>query len=283
MVSGVLLAGFFIVLMPVSLRNYAVGGRLHLTTSQFGPNFYIGNHDRASGLYESLLPGRGNVRYERIDATELAEQAIGRKMLPAEVSQYWLAKAVTYICSKPGNWLQLLARKAALTCNAVEAMDTVDQYTYARWSWPLRFLGHWWNFGLLAILAALGVWCMWKERGRLSPLYLMLAGYELSLLAFYVMARYRQPAIPILILIASAGVMRAIGSWRGSSRMGKAILVAMLLAVAAVAQWPLLDAAKMGASTYFNCGNALADLKRLEAAVTLYQEGTSENYFSELG
>src|SRR5262249_9426731 len=36
-------AACLLVLVPVGIRNYAVGGEFHLTTSQFGPNFYIGN------------------------------------------------------------------------------------------------------------------------------------------------------------------------------------------------------------------------------------------------
>ena len=67
--------GLAIVLLPVAVRNYAVGGGFYLTTSQFGPNFYIGNNPRADGTYVSLRFGRGAPEYERQDATELAEHA----------------------------------------------------------------------------------------------------------------------------------------------------------------------------------------------------------------
>jgi len=39
-----------------------------LSTSQLGPNFYIGNRVGASGAYDPLVPGRGNVKFEREDA-----------------------------------------------------------------------------------------------------------------------------------------------------------------------------------------------------------------------
>src|SRR5262245_7126035 len=61
------------VLLPVALRNWWVGGELHLTTSQFGPNLYLGNHHGAPGGYEPLVPGRGSWEFERTDATQLAE------------------------------------------------------------------------------------------------------------------------------------------------------------------------------------------------------------------
>src|SRR5262249_54963453 len=55
-----LLSGVAIVLLPVGLRNLAVGGEFHLTTAQSGPNFYIGNHAHADGMYMPLRAGRGS-------------------------------------------------------------------------------------------------------------------------------------------------------------------------------------------------------------------------------
>ncbi len=46
-----------VVLLPVGFRNYRVGGEFLLTTSQFGPNFYIGNHPRASGTLRTAAAG----------------------------------------------------------------------------------------------------------------------------------------------------------------------------------------------------------------------------------
>ena len=71
--AAVFLAGIAIVLVPVAARNAYVGGGFYLTTSQFGPNFYIGNNPSADGTYQSLRFGRGAPEYERQDATELAE------------------------------------------------------------------------------------------------------------------------------------------------------------------------------------------------------------------
>ena len=73
------LGGCALVLLPVAARNYAVGGEFHLTTSQFGPNFYIGNNAGARGLYDPLVPGRGNAEAEREDAFRLAEKRPGER------------------------------------------------------------------------------------------------------------------------------------------------------------------------------------------------------------
>src|SRR5262249_46355822 len=47
--AALFLAGLALVLAPVAARNAYVGGGFYITTSQFGPNFYIGNNARADG------------------------------------------------------------------------------------------------------------------------------------------------------------------------------------------------------------------------------------------
>src|SRR6185295_9203516 len=56
--AAAFVAGVAVVLAPVVVRNMAVGGGFHLTTSQFGPNLYIGNNPRSDGTYMPLRPGR---------------------------------------------------------------------------------------------------------------------------------------------------------------------------------------------------------------------------------
>src|SRR5439155_8394808 len=95
--AAVFLAGVAIVIVPVAVRNSMVGGGLYVTTSQFGPNFYIGNNPQADGSYQPLRFGRGAPEYERLDATEIAERALRRKLKPAEVSGYWTDRALDFI------------------------------------------------------------------------------------------------------------------------------------------------------------------------------------------
>ncbi len=68
----------------------------------------------------SLRAGRGSPEFERVDATELAEQATGRALTPGEVSSYWTGRTLDYITAQPGDWLRLLARKARLLVSSTE-------------------------------------------------------------------------------------------------------------------------------------------------------------------
>ena len=80
-------------LVPVGLRNLIVGGEFKLTTSQFGPNFFIGNNPEADGTYGSVNKVIGEPQLEGTDAARLAERASGKRLSSGAVSDYWLKKS----------------------------------------------------------------------------------------------------------------------------------------------------------------------------------------------
>jgi tetratricopeptide (TPR) repeat protein len=260
-----------IVLVPVAARNKVVSGEFHLTTSQFGPNLYIGNNENASGTYEPLRFGHGDPRYERRDATELAEQATGRRLTPGEVSRYWTWRVLEYIWTQPGDWLTLMGRKVTLAWNAAEVADTEDQLSYADWSVPLRVTSAVWHFGVLAPLALFGIWATWSRRGELTLFYLLPAAYVLALVAFAVMARYRYPLVPFLILFASAGVAN-VGQFLHTAQRRQLISgLAGAAALAVFCNWPMYSMSEMRAITEANVGTELQAQGRLDEAVALYR------------
>jgi tetratricopeptide (TPR) repeat protein len=265
------IAGLTIVLLPVAARNAAVGGGLFLTTAQFGPNFYIGNNPRADGTYAALREGRGDPSYERQDATELAEQALGRRLSPSEVSAFWRDRALQYIRTEPGEWLKLVGRKFMLMINATEMIDTEAQESHAEWSAPLRWgspIGH---FGVLLPLALLGIIATWHDRKRLWIVYALSAAYALSVVAFFVVARYRYPLVPFAVLFAAAGVSELPALVREGSRAQRFGVAAAVIVVAALAQVPVLSGDAMRAITQTNLGVALQDQARFSEAAAHYR------------
>jgi tetratricopeptide (TPR) repeat protein len=271
--AALFLAGLAVLLLPVAIRNAYVAGGFYITTSQAGPNFYIGNNPNADGTYQSLRFGRGAPEYERQDATELAERALGRSLTPAEVSSYWIDKAMDFITSAPGAWLKLTARKAALLCNATEVLDTESLETHAEYSWPLRVLGIVGHFGVLVPLALVGVVFTWPLRRRLAIVYALTLAYAASVVAFYVFARYRYPLVPMLTIVAAGGAANA-RAWLAAhaqdhrSALG---LAAALVATIVFCNWPLLSATTMRAVTETNLATALQTDGRVNEAIPHYQ------------
>jgi tetratricopeptide (TPR) repeat protein len=218
---AVFAAASLAVLLPVGFRNYRVGGEFLVSTSQSGPNFYIGNNPHASGTYEPLVPERGDPLFERDDATRLASAAAGRSLSPGEVSDYWFGQSFAYIRSQPFHWLGLTGKKALLTLNAAELPDTESIEAYAGYSRILRGL-RWLDFGVILPLAVFGAWVSRAGWRRLLILYGMLAGMALAVAIFYVVARYRHPLVPIVLLFAAAGLDGSLDLRQGEPRQAAA-------------------------------------------------------------
>ncbi len=245
-------AGIALVLLPVAIRNRVVGGEWHLTTAQFGPNLYIGNHAAADGFYASLRPDRGDARYERVDASELAEQAVGRDLSPAEVSRYWTRRTLHDIAADPLRWLALMLRKSYFVFHAVENGDTEDQYTYCDQSRLLALLTRTLHFGVLLPVAAFGLAATWRNRRRTWLLLGIILVYAGAVALFYVFARYRLPLVPLLLLLAAAGLYRGT-AWVRRGRWSRFGLAAGVSTVAAVAiNLPLMSQDRLRAMTRAN-------------------------------
>ena len=271
--AGMFMLGLTIVLLPVAVRNSVVGGGFYLTTSQFGPNFYIGNNARADGTYMSLRFGRGAPEYEREDATALAEEATGRRLSPAEVSTYWTKRALSFVRADPLAWLKLLGRKFALLWNRSEMLDTESQETHAEWSTPLRLGGRLGHFGVLVPLALLGLILTWPLRDRLWVIYGISAAYAASVVMFYVFARYRYPLVPFLLLFAAAGLVESPRRLRADAR--SLALAAAVLAAAVFVNRPMLDTELMRAITEHNLGAALQSDNRFDEAIQHYRRAVA--------
>jgi Flp pilus assembly protein TadD len=283
------IVGLAIVLLPVAIRNYAVGGGFYLTTSQFGPNFFIGNNPNADGTYMSLRFGRGAPEYERQDATELAEHATGRTLTPSDVSSYWTDRALDFITAHPAQWASLIGRKLVLLVNATEMLDTESQESYAEWSWPLRLGGWFGHFGVLVPLAVLGMLLAWPERRRVVILYALTGVYSISVLMFYVFARYRLPLVPFFMLFAAAALCRIPslviqarerfgGAPQRDTRLkvsgfsaSSAVSALIVLVVAIIANWPILSKSLMIAITETNLAVALQAQGRPAEAADHYR------------
>jgi tetratricopeptide (TPR) repeat protein len=263
--AALFLAGLAVVLVPVASRNAYVGGGFFVTTSQFGPNFYIGNNHNADGTYQSLRFGRGAPEYERQDATELAERTLGRSLSPGEVSSFWTDRALDFITTEPARWLRLMVRKFALLWNATEMLDTESQEAHAEWSWPLRAGGIVGHFGILVPLAVLGVIVTWPMRRRLWIIHALIAAYAASVLLFYVFARYRYPLAPLLIVFAAAALANP------RKALARPRILVPVAAVALFANWPLLSKTLMRAVTETNIAVALQAEGRLDDAASHYQ------------
>src|SRR5262249_42547464 len=100
--------------------------------------------------------------------------------------------------------------------------------------------------------------------------YLLAGAYVLALVAFAVMARYRYPLVPFLMLFAAAGLANA----RRLLQETPPRLVSGLLALIAFAvfcNWPMYSMAEMRAITEANVGTELQVQGKFDEAIALYR------------
>jgi 4-amino-4-deoxy-L-arabinose transferase-like glycosyltransferase len=265
----VFVAAAVCVVLPVAWRNHRIGGEWLASTSQLGANLWIGNHPGANGLYTPLVPGRGDARAERADATRLAEAAIGRTLTPGEVSDYWAGRFLSFVREEPLAFLRLLAWKGYLSFHAFELADSESFEVFAAQSRLLRALRPALGFGVLVPLAVLGLWATRRRRRELLLLYALVLSFAASVALFYVFARYRYPLVPVLALFAGAALaaapvaLRSLGSAAGRREWLPGIALAALAAV--LVNWPLPGGYRDDEVTWYNVGLTLLERGGREA------------------
>ncbi len=205
----VLVVAALVPLVPVVAWNSAHGGGLVLTSGGSGLNLYSGNNPRATGLPAAPSGVRDTPEYEEEDSRRVAEAAVGRSLLPAEVEGHWSGQAVAFVRDNPGDFLTLLGRKTQVLWNAYEIPDNYH-YTFVRTHFlPLLWLGL--TFAVVAPLSLVGL-PLALRRGRVVwGLYAVTLGYLATPLIYYVRARYRLPAIPFLMLFGAVAVDHLLG------------------------------------------------------------------------
>ena len=221
--------------LPVTLRNKLVAGELVLISSQGGVNFFIGNNPVSDGT-TAIVPGTSADWWEGHDQThQIVAQALGHPPTDAEVSRWFFDRSFEFWREQPGLALSKLGEKGLMFLSRQEWANNKCIYTFAEefapWTARLPF-GFWiiGPLGLLGLLLALR-----RDPSRLFPLWAFVAVYALSVIAFFVNARFRQPLLPALILLGAYAltwlIERARQRDRGSLLAGGLTLVALFALV----------------------------------------------------
>lgn len=217
--------------LPVTLRNTLVAGDSVLISSQGGVNFFIGNNPVSDGT-TAIVPGTSADWWEGHDQTHaIVAQATGSEPTDSEVSQWFFARAFEFWRDQPGVAFDLFVHKARLFFSRQEWANNKCIYTFVDefTPWTARLpIGFWiaGPLGLLGLLIALR-----RDPSRLFPLWAFVATYSLSVVAFFVTARFRQPVLPALILL---GVYAATWLVRRARQRATGPLVTGVLTLAAL-------------------------------------------------
>lgn len=271
--AAAFVAGCFVVLAPVAVRNHHVEGQWVLTTSQAGQNFYIGNNPlNTTGSYIVPPSIRPDPRFEEMDFRAEAEKQAGRALKPSEVSAFWTAEAWKHIASDPTFAQMMFLRKFLLFWNDYEVPDNLNMYLMERWSWVLALPIP--GLGLLTALAVLGAVAGFAARAEVRALVAFVAVYCATVVAFFVFSRYRIQVAPVLMVLGAHGLLWLEAEVR-ASRWDRAAGGAAAVALAAFfcfQRFEWTDRDKAIAVSLNNLGAMYAGMGDMPKAIEAYEE-----------
>jgi 4-amino-4-deoxy-L-arabinose transferase-like glycosyltransferase len=272
--TAALIGGTALAVLPVTLRNRAVTGEPVLLTSHGGINFYVGNNEHATGFFTPPpgmppLPGVFNREIPR----SVAERETGRTgMSDSEVSSYWFGRGFSFIRGNPAAFVRLTLRKTRALFNAREIPINVDFEFLREISSTLRIA-----FVPYGVVLPLGLIGMALPRGRRREnlfLHLYFASYALSVVLFFVTARYRLPLVPVLLVHAGFALrtlLARVGEPRAAA--APAVALAALLVVVNADLGVRFDPAILAHGR----GYTLQTMGREDEAVAYYEEALRLN------
>jgi 4-amino-4-deoxy-L-arabinose transferase-like glycosyltransferase len=214
--AAAMLAGFLLMVSPVLARNLAVGAPLMKITTRGPIEFINGNNPWHMGIgwFD------GDDTRVSVYAHDLLAESDG-KLLPtaAAVLRGWSDHPARLI------WLQLV--KAGYFFAPFE-MPNNASYSYFRLNNPLlrhATLSFYW----ISPLALIGLIVSLRRCAVFMPLYLFLSSGILVTIVFYVIARFRAPFMPALIILAALGLWSIVELVK-ASRWSRLLPYAALLA-----------------------------------------------------
>jgi len=202
---GMFYAGLILIIVPITIHNIAAGDDFVLLTSNGGINFFIGNNERAVGVF--VTPKEFDFNND-LSGHHYVEEILKKRLKFSEASTYWYNRGLEYIKKHPGDYLLLELKKLILFFGEGEYPQSSNMN-------PEYFAKHYsrildlplFGFFFLVFFAVPGIYLSWKK-GRKNILLLMfLISFIFGTILFFVNGRYRMAITPLMVLFAAYGIV----------------------------------------------------------------------------
>ncbi len=210
--AALLLLGWALVTAPAFWRNHEVGAPL-MKLSTRGPEVIVaGNAAGQDGV--GWNPPTTTMRRILMDSNF----QLGKTVLATVATHH----------ANPWGFIELLWNKTAACLNAYEVPNNVDFYLARAHLTTLKlgFVGMW----FLAPMALLGMLLGLPRRQQLAVPYLLLLALTASIVALYILGRFRVQIVPLLAIFAGLSIDWLWRKWR-ERRLAALALAAVPLAV----------------------------------------------------
>lgn len=167
------IATFILVLVPWTVRNYAVFHRLMPMRDNFGLELWLGNHEGVGPRFDEDFPILNPTEYKRLGELRFMEQK--RDI------------ALQFIRNNPATFTWLSLRR-------------IFRY------WTSPETGFWLPMSLIAWLGAM--FAEWDRKNMATPYLIVLSIFPLVYYATHTFNTYRHPIEPELLLLAAYALVR---------------------------------------------------------------------------
>ena len=198
-----------LVVMPITVRNYAKLHDFVLVTADGGKVFFHGNAMGATALEGTGLPDEGFAEegadepdYAHVLYRKTAARLSKKKLSASESSRFWVRRALDDILSDPVSYIKLEVKKLFYFFNDYEMHYIASAYKEYKASLSFPFI----RYGIIASLGLLGMVLAVRDFKEHFLVYGAVFVYLLSGMLFLVQSRYRTPAAPYLCLFGGHAV-----------------------------------------------------------------------------
>lgn len=249
------------IILPVTLRNFALSNDIVLISSNGGLNFFTGNNRFSDGT-SAIQPG---ILWNRV----MKQQHSMPHFSAASISRAWWEKGCYFIIQNPAESFKLFLKKLLLFINDLELRNNRDIDFSKDYSMVLRFPSP--GFGMLVMFSLPGMGIALKEFRRFKPLYLVPAMILAVNLIFFTCSRYRIGIVPFLAIFAFYFIEYLIQQYRRKkffNLLSASFFILLLYLFTHQNIWPVQS--KNFSRDYFYLGNIYAYKKDFRSALKCY-------------
>jgi tetratricopeptide (TPR) repeat protein len=172
--------------------------------TQGGINFFIGNNKDADGV-SAIMPGELGSDWQYDDIAYQAEQALGRQLRPAEVSDYYYHQALGEIGADPLRWLALETKKLYLFFSGSDISNNRNLIAFRAQFASLKVLPI--GMAVLASLGLIGMVIGFRRSRLTKSMIAFVLLYALSFVFYFVNSRFRLPTLPFLAILSAIALV----------------------------------------------------------------------------
>jgi tetratricopeptide (TPR) repeat protein len=190
----------------VAAQNLRITGHFGFLPASGGINLFVGNNPNLT----KTLSARPGWEWEKITTLPQQNGVIGGMW---EQQKYFNKQVINFILTQPLMFAKGLGYKTIQFLNSKELPRNLDIYLFRRWSGILGVLT--WKkgsfgfpFGVFLPLALLGLVSCWRQTPVVIKLFLLV--FPPSVILVFVVSRYRTPMIPVMSIMAAAGLLSLI-------------------------------------------------------------------------